>query len=112
MISVMATGAALRHCAECLGPDRYGQAVADYDAAGLMRDFRHAQDAMTSRERYEYSDGIVRETARTYSEKLSANCDACAKMADTLTSLQTPEAREKFYAPQTSELRKTAKQCP
>jgi hypothetical protein len=50
--------------------------------------------------------------ARTRSEKLSASCYACAALAETLKSLQTPEAREAFYAPQTAELRKTAKQCP
>lgn len=112
VISVMAIGAALRHCADCLGPDRYGQATADYESAGLMRDFRTAQDAITTRERYEYSDGIARDMARSYSEKLSADCDACAKLAARLQSLRTPEAREAFYAPQAAELRKTARQCP
>ena len=112
VISVMAIGGALRHCAECLGPDRYGQVTADYEGAGLMRDFRTAQDAITTRERYEYSDGIARDMARSYSEKLSADCDACANLAGKLKSLRTPEAREAFYEPQAAELRKTARQCP
>ena len=111
LTTVMATGAALRRCQQCLGPEKYAQAVDHYEAAGLMRDFRKAQDVITSRERYELVDGIVREAARDYSEALSKDCDACKTMSAALEGLTSPQATAKFYEGRTQALAQAVKQC-
>ena len=112
LTTVMATGAALRRCQQCLGPEKYAQAVGHYEAAGLMRDFRQAQDVITLRERYELVDGIVREAARDYSETLSTDCDACNAMAALLKGLTSPQSTAKFYEGRTQALAQVVKQCP
>ena len=112
LTTVMATGAALRRCQQCLGPEKYAQAVDHYESAGLMRDFRKAQDAITPRERYELVDGIVREAARDYADTLSTNCDACSAMAASLQGLTSPQAVAKFYEGRTQALAQVVKQCP
>ena len=110
LTTVMATGVALRRCQQCLGPEKYAQAVDRYEAAGLMRDFRKAQDAIALRERYEMVDGIVRQSARDYSETLSTGCDACNAMAASLEGLTSPQAKAKFYEGRIQAL--AVKQCP
>ena len=112
LTTVMATGAALRRCQQCLGPYGYAQAVGRYEAAGLMREFRKAQDAIAPRERYEVVDGIVREAARDYAETLSADCAACNAMAASLEPLTSPQATARFYEEPTRALAKKVKQCP
>jgi hypothetical protein len=113
LTTIMATGVALRRCQQCLGPEKYGQAVDHYETAGLMRDFRKAQDAIALRERYELVDGIVREAARDYSEALSTDCDACNAMAVSLVGLTSPQATAKFYEGRTTQaLAQAVKQCP
>ena len=108
----MATGAALRRCQQCLGPEKYALALGHYEAAGLMRDFRKAQDVIPLRERYELVDGIVREAARDYAEALSEGCDACNAMAASLEGLTSPQATSKFYEGRTQALTQAVKQCP
>ena len=108
----MATGGALRRCQQCLGPEKYAQAVGNYEAAGLMRDFRQAQDVITLPERYELVDGIVREAARDYSETLSRDCDACNAMAASLEGLTSPQGTAKFYEGRAQALTPAVKQCP
>jgi hypothetical protein len=112
LTAVMATGVALRRCQQCLGPEKYAQAVDHYEAAGLMRDFRKAQDAISRRERYELVDGLVREAARDYSETLSTDCGACNAMAASLEGLTSPQATAKFYQGRTQALAQAVKQCP
>ena len=112
LTTVMATGAALRRCQQCLGPAGYAQAVDRYEAAGLMRDFRQAQDVIAPRERYELVDGIVREAARDYSEALSKDCSACNAMAASLEGLTSPQAAAKFYEGRRQALAQTVKRCP
>lgn len=112
LMTVMATGVALRRCQQCLGPEKYAQAVDHYEAAGLMRDFRKAQDAISRRERYELVDGLVREAARDYSETLSTDCGACNAMAASLEGLTSPQATAKFYEGRTQALAQAVKQCP
>jgi len=112
LTTVMATGAALRRCQQCLGPEKYAQAVDHYEAAGLMRDFRKAQDSIAVRERYVLVDGIVRQAARDYSETLSADCDACNGMAASLEGLTSSQARTNFYEGPTRTLAQAVKQCP
>jgi hypothetical protein len=74
--------------------------------------FRKAQDAITLRERYELVDGIVRETARDYSDTLGTDCDACNAMAASLQGLTSPQAMAKFYAGRTHAFAHKVKQCP
>ena len=112
LTTVMATGAALRRCQQCLGPEKYGQTVGHYDGAGLMRDFRKAQDVITSRERYELVDGIVRDAARAYSETLSKDCEACNAMAASLEGLTSPQSTANYYEGRTQALAQAVKQCP
>ena len=112
LTTVMATGAALRRCQQCLGSEKYAQAVDHYESAGLMRDFRKAQDAITLRDRYELVDGIVRAAARDYSDTLSTDCDACNAMAASLQGLTSPQATAKLYEARTQALAQTVKQCP
>jgi len=112
LTAVMATGAALRRCQQCLGPEKYAQAVDHYEAAGLMRDFRKAQDSISRRERYELVDGLVRAAARDHSETLSADCGACNAMAGSLEGLTSPQATAKFFEGRKQALAQAVKQCP
>jgi hypothetical protein len=114
MVAVMATGAALRRCAHCIGTDRYAQVLSRYEAAGLMHDFRKAQDTIKGREKYEYADSVVRQSARKYSEMLSSGCDACKRTADLLDGLTSPAAVVKFYEEQATKLSKlpAVRRCP
>jgi hypothetical protein len=112
LTTVMATGVALRRCQQCLGPEKYAQAVDRYEAAGLMRDFRKAQDSIALRARYVLVDGIVRQAARDYSETLSAGCNACKGMAASLEGLTSSQARTNFYEGPTRTLAQAVKRCP
>jgi hypothetical protein len=114
MASVMGLGAALRKCAACLGPDRYARTLQHYDAAGLMRDFWRAQASVKGREKIEYVDTIVRQSARQYSETLSGTCEACNRAAEVLDGLSSEPSRRTYYAAQGNELGRSAgvSACP
>lgn len=115
MATVMAIGAAVRHCSRCLGPERYSQIVKTYQADGLMDDFWVAQKAVEhAQDKFAYIDELVRSSARNYSATLSADCDACQKTASMLKRLSSASQRDDFYRSETDAIAKNAKvkACP
>lgn len=113
MASVMGIGAALQRCGACLG-ERYRQALDHYEASHLLQDFRTAEVEFRGKGTFDYADGLVRQAARNYAYDLSADCSACTRMADTVDSLTSPEARSKFYGAEAERLGKlpTLTSCP
>ena len=113
MASVMSIGAALQRCGSCLG-ERYAAVVQRYEDDGLMKDFWAAQVKIKGQEKIEYVDDLVRQAARDKTANLSASCDSCRSMADTLDDLKSDEARVKFYESEQADLAKVRifKSCP
>lgn len=116
MASIMAVGAAVQRCGACLGPEKYQQTLANYESAGLLKDFWNAQKKLDASGpvKNEYIDNIVRQSARTYTAKLSGECDACRKTASAVEGLSSAQEREKLYAAETNDLTKSPglKTCP
>jgi hypothetical protein len=117
MASVMAMGAAVRRCSRCLGPDRYRQITKTYESEGLMDDFWQAQKAIAEeqdRDKFDYVDQLVRDSAREYSATLSADCDACQKTAALLKRLASESERAAFYRTEAATLAQDRKvrSCP
>jgi hypothetical protein len=113
MAAVMSIGAALQRCGSCLA-ERYAGVVQRYEDEGLLKDFWAAQAKIKGQEKIEYVDDLVRQAARSRTGDLSASCDACQAMADTLEGLKSEEARSKFYEMEQGEVVKARsyKSCP
>lgn len=113
MASVMSIGAALQRCGSCLG-ERYAAVVQRYEDDGLLNDFWAAQAKIKGQEKIEYVDGLVRQAARNKTANLSASCDSCRSMAETIDGLKSDEARVKFYESEQADLGKLRifKSCP
>jgi hypothetical protein len=113
MASVMSLGAALQRCGTCLG-ERYAEVVQRYEGEGLLKDFWAAQKKIKGQEKVEYVDDLVRQAARNKTADLSASCESCNAMADTLNHLASDDARSKFYESEQGELGKVRifKSCP
>ena len=113
MASVMGIGAALQRCTACLG-SRYQATLDHYEANHLLEDFRIAEASITQKSKFDFADGLVRQSARDYAYDLSADCNACAKAADTIDSLDSAERRSEFYAKEAARLaaRPELKDCP
>jgi hypothetical protein len=117
MASVMAMGAAVRHCSRCLGPDSYPQIVKTYQSDGLMDDFWVAQKAIADeqdRDKFVYVDQLVRDSARDFSATLSADCSACKQTGALVMRLSSKKERGVFYRSEAETLAKNAKvkTCP
>lgn len=116
MASIMAVGVAVQRCGTCVGQDEYQHTLATYESAGLLADFWKAQKTLSASApaKSEYIDNVVRQSARTYSAKLSGECEACKRTASALQGLSSGPAREKFYETETDELAKSpgVKACP
>ncbi|MFA5899737.1 MAG: hypothetical protein WC829_11565 [Hyphomicrobium sp.] len=104
MASVMAIGASLQRCAACLG-ERYPTTLKHYEAADLLKDFWMAQAKIKGQSAIDRVDDLVRQAARNYSAGLSANCEACAKLADSIDALGSPGAASKLYDGELERLR-------
>lgn len=96
MASVMGIGAAVQKCGACLG-ERYATTVQHYEDAELLKDFWVAQAKIKGQSRIDQVDDLVRSAARNYSAMLSADCEACGRLADSIDALGSRDGRAKLY---------------
>jgi hypothetical protein len=114
MGAVMGFGGGLRRCGNCLGA-RYQPTVDKYEATGMLVEFRRSEAALErNQSKFDYTDGLVRDTARKLASDVSADCRACEATAGMVPDLSSEAARSKLYDDAAEKLAKLSayKKCP
>jgi hypothetical protein len=114
MGAVMGFGGGLRRCGNCLGA-RYQPTVDKYEATGMLVEFRRSEAALERNQtKFDYTDGLVRDTARKLANDVSADCKACESTAAMVSDLASEAARTKLYDGAAEKLTKLSsyKKCP